>query len=172
MLSKTQGKGRRRGKRSRRTMSLDNFPDCLLTETLIWLPLISVFQCKCISNRWCSLISTPYFTRRFVGHHHTNLEPSTLLFESADNQSNRAFTTDSDEPEFKTLASYVHRYNELEDLCNDLLLWRKWPKDEDEVPGKMSVYHVMNPITRQMSRAPSHHSTSWFFHSSWVNLQL
>ena len=72
-----------------------------LTETLLWLPLKSVFQCKCISNRWCSLISTPYFTRRFVGHHHTNLEPSTLLFESADNQSNRAFTTDSDEPEFK-----------------------------------------------------------------------
>ena len=145
MLSKTQGKGRRRGKRSRRTMSLDNFPDCLLTETLIWLPLISVFQCKCISNRWCSLISTPYFTRRYVGHHHTNLQPSTLLFESADIRSNRAFTTDSDEPEFKTLASYVHRYNELEDLCNDLLLCRKWPKDEDEVPGKMSVYYVMNP---------------------------
>ena len=44
----------------------------------------------------------------------------------------------------QTLASYVHRYNELEDLCNDLLLCRKWPKDEDEVPGKMSVYYVMN----------------------------
>uniref|UniRef100_A0A7N2LSK0 F-box domain-containing protein n=1 Tax=Quercus lobata TaxID=97700 RepID=A0A7N2LSK0_QUELO len=98
-------------------MSLDKFPDYLLTETLLWLPLKSVFQCKCISNRWCSLISTPYFTRRYVGHHHTNLQPFTLLFE----------------------------YNELEDSCNDLLLWRKWPKDE--VPGKMSVYYVMNPIT-------------------------
>nr|POE97920.1 hypothetical protein CFP56_27305 [Quercus suber] len=114
-------------------MTLDNFSDCLLTETLLWLPLKSVFQCKCISNRWGSLISNPYFTRCYVGHHHKNLQPFTLLFESADILSNRAFTTDSDEPEFKTLASYVHRYNELEDSCNDLLLWRKWPKDE--VPG-------------------------------------
>ena len=93
-------RGKRKRKR-RRSMSLDNLPDGLLLEILLHLPLQSVFQCKCVSNRWCSLISTPYFTRRFVGHLHTNLEPSTLLFESADIQSNRAFTTDSDEPEFK-----------------------------------------------------------------------
>lgn len=50
------------------------------------------------------------------------------------------------------LSPFVHRYNELEDSCNDLLLWRKWPKDE--VPGNISVYYVMNSITRQCLELP------------------
>ena len=31
-------------------------------------------------------------------------------------------------------------------------IWRKWSKDE--VPGKMSVYYVMNPITRKCLELP------------------
>ena len=41
-------------------LSIDDLPECLLIEILIWLPLKSIFQCKCVSRRWCSLISAPF----------------------------------------------------------------------------------------------------------------
>ena len=40
---------------------IDDLPECLLIEILTRLPLKSIFQCKCISRRWCSLISAPSF---------------------------------------------------------------------------------------------------------------
>ena len=41
-------------------LSIDDLPECLLIEILTRLPLKSIFQCKCVSCRWCSLISTPF----------------------------------------------------------------------------------------------------------------
>ena len=41
-------------------LSIDDFPECLLIEILTRLPLKSIFQCKCVSRRWCSLISAPF----------------------------------------------------------------------------------------------------------------
>ncbi|KAF3969690.1 hypothetical protein CMV_006549 [Castanea mollissima] len=160
-----------RGKRKRRrSMSLNNLRDGLLLEILLHLPLQSVFQCKCVSNRWCSLISTPYFTRRYVSHLHTNLQPFTLLFECKDDQSiTRVLATNSEEPEVKSLAAYVHRQSEhlwLEASCNDLLLWRA--KDDGE-PSSMTVYYVMNPITRQCIALPP---ITLPYHRSWIQAGL
>ena len=42
-------------------LSIDDLPECLLIEILTRLPLKSIFQCKCVSRRWCFLISTPSF---------------------------------------------------------------------------------------------------------------
>ena len=42
-------------------LSIDDLPECLLIEILTRLPLKSIFQCKCVSRRWCSLISAPSF---------------------------------------------------------------------------------------------------------------
>ena len=41
-------------------LSIDDLPECLLIEILTRLPLKSIFQCKCVSCWWCSLISTPF----------------------------------------------------------------------------------------------------------------
>ncbi|XP_050290472.1 putative F-box protein At2g19630 [Quercus robur] len=151
-------------------MSLDNLPDGLLLKILLHLPLQSVFQCKCVSNRWCSLISTPYFTHRYVSHLHTNLQPFTLLFECKDDQSiTRVLATNSDEPELKSLAAYVHRQSEhlwLEASSNDLLLWRA---KDDEEPIPMSVYYVINPITRQCVELPP---IPLPYHRSWIQAGL
>ncbi|CAI0546602.1 unnamed protein product [Linum tenue] len=44
--------------------------DDLLVEILIRLPdPRSAFRCKSICKRWNSLISAPYFSRRFLSHH-------------------------------------------------------------------------------------------------------
>ena len=42
-------------------LSIDDLPECLLIEILTRLPLKSIFQCKCVSRWWCSLISAPSF---------------------------------------------------------------------------------------------------------------
>ena len=46
-------------RKRRRTMN--DFHDEVLVEILLRLPLTSMFQCKSVSKRWLSLISTSYF---------------------------------------------------------------------------------------------------------------
>ncbi|CAL2235351.1 unnamed protein product [Prunus armeniaca] len=61
----------KRSKRSspaeRRPSSIDDLPDTALVEILCRLPSSKfVFQCQCVSKRWRTLISDPYFIGRFV----------------------------------------------------------------------------------------------------------
>ena len=62
-------------------LSIDDLPECLLIEILTRLPLKSIFQCKCVSRRWCSLISAPSFA--YIVHRLRSSSilqrPSTLL---------------------------------------------------------------------------------------------
>ena len=62
-------------------LSIDDLPECLLIEILIRLPLKSIFQCKCVSRRWWSLISAPSFA--YIVHRLRSSSilqrPSTLL---------------------------------------------------------------------------------------------
>ncbi|XP_062021207.1 uncharacterized protein LOC133737719 [Rosa rugosa] len=50
-------------------MNIDDLPGLVLVEILCRLPCYKlVFQSKCVSKRWCALISDPYFIGRFICH--------------------------------------------------------------------------------------------------------
>ena len=111
-ICKTLSKGK--GKETiAMAMNLNNLSDFQLMEILLQLPLESVFQCKCVSKHWCSLISTPYFARRFVLHHHSNpqQQPFTMILVEYTNKKyeHRLLVTNSDQPELESLAAYLHR---------------------------------------------------------------
>ena len=149
--------------------SIDNLPDCLLSEILMLLPQKSIIQCKCVSQRWCSLISSPSFAyfvnNRF--HASTILErPSTLLFSYNNHgNKNKMVLVTSEEPKFKSLASSIHQYYNTNSFvsddiaqasCHDLLLCYKnvFVADDDVGSRSMTVYYVLNPITRQSKALP------------------
>lgn len=47
--------------------NIDDLPDSLWVEILCQLPSYKyVSQCKCVSKRWCTLISDPHFIGRFL----------------------------------------------------------------------------------------------------------
>ena len=111
-ICKTLSKGK--GKETiAMAMNLNNLSDFQLMEILLQLPLKSVFQCKCVSKHWCSLISTPYFAHRFVLHYHTNpqQQPFTMILVEYTNKKyeHRLLVTNSDQPELESLAAYLHR---------------------------------------------------------------
>ena len=62
-------------------LSIDDLHECLLIEILIRLPLKSIFQCKCVSRRWCSLIFAPSFAYIVLMLRSSSIlqRPSTLL---------------------------------------------------------------------------------------------
>ncbi|CAL5403873.1 unnamed protein product [Camellia sinensis] len=45
---------------------LDNLPRELLTKILIRLPINTVVQFMCVSKAWCSLITSPHFSKRYL----------------------------------------------------------------------------------------------------------
>ncbi|KAL0010123.1 hypothetical protein SO802_005231 [Lithocarpus litseifolius] len=113
-------------------LSIDDLPDCLLIEILTQLPLKSIFQCKCVSRRWCSLISAPSFA--YIVHRLRSSSilqrPSTLLISHYIDGVRKVRMT-LEEPEFKSLASLINQYyinNRSVSLdivhasCHDLLL--------------------------------------------------
>ena len=136
-------------------VSLNNLPDFLLIEILLRLPLKSRVQCKGVSKHWCSLISTPYFTRSVVRHCHTNphTQPFIMTLEYKNKYlSNRPLVIKS-EPELKFLTAYIYKLREqlwFEASCNDLLLCL----EKHRFDGNRRYYYVINPITRQRLALP------------------
>lgn len=56
--------------------TIDNLPDFLLVEIFCRLPHNKVvFRCKCISKRWRTLLSDPYFINRFLRIQHDQQRP-------------------------------------------------------------------------------------------------
>ncbi|KAF3953521.1 hypothetical protein CMV_021048 [Castanea mollissima] len=157
-------------------LPIDDLPDCLLIEILTQLPLKSIFQCKCVSRRWCSLISAPSFA--YIGHRLRSssiLQRTSTLLISHYNDGVRKVLMTSEEPEFKSLASLINQYyinNSSVSLdivhasCHDLLLCTQTKlKLFSEVVDDV-VYHVLNPITRQSIMLPPLRRPS----SAWIGL--
>ncbi|CAL9029382.1 unnamed protein product [Prunus brigantina] len=49
--------------------SIDDLPEVLLVDIICRLSCIKfVFQCKCVSKRWCELISSSHFVGQYVRH--------------------------------------------------------------------------------------------------------
>uniref|UniRef100_A0A7N2LNB2 F-box domain-containing protein n=1 Tax=Quercus lobata TaxID=97700 RepID=A0A7N2LNB2_QUELO len=151
--------------------SIDDLPDCLLNEILTRLPLKSIFQCKCVSHRWCSLISASSFAY-FVNRLHASSilqRPSTLLISHYIYGMRKVLVT-SEEPEFKSLASLINQYDSnnsfvsldsfvplhiVQASCHDLLLCCENVVGDDMGSGSMTLYYILNPITRQSVTLPT-----------------
>lgn len=67
---------------------MKRLPDTLLVEILSRLPSQWDVQCKSVSKHWNSLISSPYFARRFLLHHGQSEadESITIVLEMASNK--------------------------------------------------------------------------------------
>ena len=154
-------------KRRRSSTTMNDLPDGVLMEILVLLSLPSVvLRCKWVSKRWFSLISTPYFARRFVTQHPHVHHPFSLIFYYPDCCSNRRLliTTNSEtesELELKPLAAYLHNKcdpntSSLRASCNDLLLWcdRAEQMVQHCPPVTMVFYSIINPFTRQCLALP------------------
>ncbi|KAJ7947765.1 F-box protein-like [Quillaja saponaria] len=53
-----------------------HIPDWLLVEVFVRLPVKSVFMCKCVSKRWLSLISEPFFVQLFISKRTNKMDSS------------------------------------------------------------------------------------------------
>ncbi|XP_030969776.1 putative F-box/kelch-repeat protein At1g15680 [Quercus lobata] len=147
--------------------TMDDLPDWVLMEILVLLPLCTVvLTCKWVSKRWFTLISSPYFARRFVAQHSQQPQPFTLLYQygDIDNVERRLPITPANsesECELKPVAAYLRDRHRgwIRASCNDLLLWiesSKWVVEQQQ-PGdwkNVVVYTVINPITRQWLKLP------------------
>ena len=149
--------------------TMDDLPDWVLMEILVLLPLCTVvLTCKWVSKRWFSLISTPYFARRFVAQHSRQPQPFTLLYQYADfhNFERRLLITPANsksECEWNPVAAYLRDRHSgwIQASCNDLLLGIESSKYmvEQQQPGDLKnvvVYTVINTITRQCLKLPPH----------------
>ena len=52
-----------RGDKNPRVMNNGEFPEAVLKEIFVHLPIKSLFRFKSVSKRWNQLLSDPYFTR-------------------------------------------------------------------------------------------------------------
>ncbi|KAK4591065.1 hypothetical protein RGQ29_021310 [Quercus rubra] len=145
-------------------LSIDDLPECLLIEILTRLTLKSIFQCKCVSRRWCSLISAPSFA--YIVHRLRSSSilqrPSTLLISHYIDGVRQVLMT-SEEPEFKSLASSINQYyinsrsvslDIVHASCHDLLLCTQKELKMFSAVVCDVVYYVLNPITRQSITLP------------------
>jgi len=136
-------------------MSLNNLPDFLLTEILLRLPLKSRVQFKGVSKHWCSLISTPYFTRSVVRHCHTNphTQPFIMILDYKDKYLSNRLLVIKSEPELEFLTAYIYKLEKqlwFEASCNDLLLCLA----KHRLDGNRCYYYVINLITKQVLALP------------------
>nr|XP_023925872.1 F-box protein At5g07610-like [Quercus suber] len=146
---------------------MDDLPDWVLMEILVLLPLRTVvLTCKWVSKRWFSLISTPYFARRFVAQHSQKPQPFTLLYQyDAFHYFKRRLlktpANSESECELKPVAAYLRdrHSGRIQASCNDLLLGIESSNCVvvQQQPGELKtivVYTVINPITRQCLKLP------------------
>ncbi|CAI0443926.1 unnamed protein product [Linum tenue] len=117
----------------------------LLLEVVIRVPdPRSAFRCKLVCKRWNSLISDPYFNRRFVSHHQRMNEgyPS-LLIRSRDRESVIL--------SFLPLPCCFYKGAfRVFDCFKDLVLCGMWVCD----PGMGRSWFVCNPFTKQWVALP------------------
>lgn len=76
----------------------------LIEELLLRLPTKFVFQYKCVCKNWYSLISSPYFVRRYITYHvnhHYIQNPSALLIGYLCKPDGYRLFAVSDEPIFR-----------------------------------------------------------------------
>ncbi|KAK9923152.1 hypothetical protein M0R45_031584 [Rubus argutus] len=156
---------------------IDDLHEVLLVEILCRLPSNKfLFQCKCVSKRWYSLISAPYLLGRYLCLQHELQNPilSTLVvFDSV------SLVITSDHPVFKSLAKNFtlgflpcyQQAKELEELAKGQGPWWRSLKPGSIVPpvvvgtyndlvlccateNDQRDYYLCNPYTKQWAALP------------------
>ncbi|CAI0556486.1 unnamed protein product [Linum tenue] len=117
----------------------------LLLEVLIRVPdPRSAFRCKLVCKRWNSLISQPYFNRRFVSHHQRMNQ--SLLIPSQDRES--VILSFLPMPGYFAESSF-----HVIDCFKDLVLCGFWASPDTD-PGIVRSWFVCNPFTKQWVALP------------------
>lgn len=144
-------------------MNIDDLPGVVLVEILSRLPCYKlVFQSKCVSKRWCALISDPYFIGRFLYHLQSTAMEAPLLIRTLINPkgvelscSPSCLSSNLLAPVFRKLMSFHGLKHEpiVKATYNDLVLCC-----EDE----MEFYYICNPYTMEfVALPPSPRSYAW-----------
>ncbi|KAL6214435.1 hypothetical protein ACLB2K_013869 [Fragaria x ananassa] len=144
-------------------MNIDDLPGVVLVEILSRLPCYKlVFQSKCVSKRWCALISDPYFIGRFLYHLQSTAMEAPLLIRTLINPkgvelscSPSCLSSNLLAPVFRKLMSFHGLKHEpiVKATYNDLVLCC-----EDE----MEFYYFCNPYTLEfVAVPPSPRSYAW-----------
>ncbi|ONI19215.1 hypothetical protein PRUPE_3G265100 [Prunus persica] len=131
----------------------DDLPDVVLVEILCRLRCYKlVYQCKCVSKRWCTLITDPYFIGRFVSlqrEYHHQQTPIILINKKRD-LLNRM--SDPLKPFFRRFkkfhGSLIQQEPEVAGAYNDLLLCYTGKYYERN-------YYICNPYTQQWIALPA-----------------
>ncbi|CAI0403627.1 unnamed protein product [Linum tenue] len=119
----------------------------LLVEILIRLPgHRSAFRCKPVCRRWNSLISAPYFLRRFVSHHQA--------LSAAESESPVLTVSQVRQLILSFLPSRPQIQSEFSvlDCINDLLLLGFQGRETDQELRR--TYLICNPFTKQWVALP------------------
>lgn len=125
-----------------------DFPDDILIQILLKLPIRSVFKFRSVSKNWLSLISDHSFIPQFVSHSEDS-PPFMLIFQMHCYKETLGFVC---------MGNVINKFaspflcNQTEDLkivatSNDLILYQSTYLE--------AVYYVANPFTRQRVRLPS-----------------
>ncbi|PQQ17654.1 hypothetical protein Pyn_33286 [Prunus yedoensis var. nudiflora] len=133
-----------------RLNGIDDLPDVVLMEILCRLPSYKfVSHCKCVSKRWCSLISDPYFISRCASlqREYNHQETPIILINQTRELLNRM--SDPLKPFFERLVKFYGLIQEPEvaGAYNDLLLCYAGEYHERN-------YYICNPFTQQWIALP------------------
>ncbi|KAL6280055.1 hypothetical protein ACE6H2_016936 [Prunus campanulata] len=130
--------------------SIDDLPELLLVEIICRLSCIKfVFQCKCVSKRWCELISSSHFIGQYVRRQRDLKKPilGTLVVD------NGTFFHVENEDGLMSLQLPVISEAAVEQklfvvgACNDLVLCCPTKVDHRE-------YYICNPYTKKWVALP------------------
>ncbi|XP_004295646.1 PREDICTED: uncharacterized protein LOC101310788 [Fragaria vesca subsp. vesca] len=128
--------------------------DDLLVEILCRLPSKEfVFQCKCVSKHWLSLISDPYLIGRFL--HLQRFHNQTPTARTLIDRRGKEFLTPSSSNMLSPLFKRLMSFHGLEEkpyvvaTSNDLVLCCRTPCHQNQ-----REFYICNPCTRQWIALP------------------
>ncbi|PQQ10530.1 F-box protein [Prunus yedoensis var. nudiflora] len=129
--------------------SIDDLPELLLVEIICRLSCIKfVFQCKCVSKRWCELISSSHFVGQYVRRQRDLKKPilGTLVVQGT------FFHVENEDGLMSLQLPVISEATAEQKLfvvgaCNDLVLCCPSKLDHRE-------YYICNPYTKKWVALP------------------
>ncbi|RYR57572.1 hypothetical protein HN51_008576 [Arachis hypogaea] len=159
----------------------------LLTEILLHLGAKTLIRFKCVSKRWSTIISSPYFCHRHVFRHANITKVSSIFLESGedDDNKNRYFNNHNDikplslengshgsSSPFDSIEIHPKDLAYIVQSCNGLLLCRILHHHKNRAFLPIESFFVCNPTTECFNFLPdpykaldadSHESSPWLY---------
>ncbi|MED6150566.1 hypothetical protein PIB30_073590 [Stylosanthes scabra] len=156
----------------------------LLMEILLRMGAVTLIRFKCVSKRWCTLISSPYFSDRHVRRHANITKVTGILLEPEEDDDNR-YTVNHNE--IKPLLFETARYRSSSPLasvdidpedsayliqsCNGLLLCKIIHSYSNDVLPPESFF-VCNPTTNSFTFLPDPYKALESHESPWLYMNF